>query len=145
ALFAAMILLGGGDRAVGYPLPLAVICQTGVVQIVPATLKLARFAAIFPALLVAGVLASIGLLIIAKQRALIVERDAIHHKNRAKTGRAMVKSVFRRDILIFRLFNHLRQRPLGKSSNRVREIAWWPYIVYRVFNIADTSHRIPLS
>ena len=72
ALFAGMILLGNGDRAVGYPLLLVAICMTGVVQIILARFKLARFAAIFPASVVEGMLAAIGLLIIAKQLPLIL-------------------------------------------------------------------------
>jgi carbonic anhydrase len=71
ALLAAMLILGRGDKAVGYPLLLVAISLTGVVQIVLAKLKLARFSAIFPASVVEGMLASIGLLIIAKQLPLI--------------------------------------------------------------------------
>ena len=71
ALFAAMMLLGRGDREVGYPLLLVAICLTGLVQVVLAKFKLARFAAIFPASVVEGMLAAIGLLIIAKQLPLI--------------------------------------------------------------------------
>ena len=67
-----MILLGEGDRAVGYPLLLVAICLTGVVQVVLARFKLARFSAIFPASVVEGMLAAIGLLIIAKQLPLIL-------------------------------------------------------------------------
>ena len=62
ALFAAMMLLGSGDRTVGYPLLLVAICLTGVVQVVLARFKLARFSAIFPASVVEGMLAAIGLL-----------------------------------------------------------------------------------
>jgi MFS superfamily sulfate permease-like transporter len=72
ALFAAMLLLGRGDRAVGYPLLLGAISITGVVQVVLAKFKLARFSAIFPASVVEGMLASIGLLIIAKQLPLVL-------------------------------------------------------------------------
>ena len=72
ALFAAMILLGRGDRAIGYPLLLGAICLTGLAQVVLARLKLARFAAVFPASVVEGMLAAIGLLIIAKQLPLIL-------------------------------------------------------------------------
>ena len=71
ALFAGMMLLGRGDRAVGYPLLLGAICLTGAVQIVLAKYKLARFSAIFPTSVVEGMLAAIGLLIIAKQLPLI--------------------------------------------------------------------------
>src|SRR3954452_14209026 len=42
-LFASMMLLGRGDREVGYPLLLGAICLTGLVQIILAKLKLARF------------------------------------------------------------------------------------------------------
>ena len=66
-----MMLLGRGDRAVGYPLLLGAICLTGLVQVVLARFKLARFSAMFPAAVVEGMLAAIGLLIIAKQLPLI--------------------------------------------------------------------------
>ena len=67
ALFATMFALGKGNMAVGYPLLLCVIAITGAVQVILASLKLARFSAIFPATVVEAMLASIGLLIIAKQ------------------------------------------------------------------------------
>ena len=66
-----MMLLGRGNKEVGYPLLLGAICLTGLVQVVLARLKLARFAAVFPAAVVEGMLAAIGLLIIAKQLPLI--------------------------------------------------------------------------
>src|SRR3954467_1198714 len=72
ALFAGMMLLGRGDLAVGYPLLLGAICLTGLVQVILAKFKLARLAAIFPTSVVEGMLASIGLLIIAKQLPLIL-------------------------------------------------------------------------
>jgi MFS superfamily sulfate permease-like transporter len=71
ALLAGMTLLGKGNDpahlAVGYPLLLGVICITGCVQLVLASCKAARFSAWFPAAVVEAMLASIGLLIIAKQ------------------------------------------------------------------------------
>src|SRR3954454_24656679 len=67
ALLAAMVLLGEGDLVVGYPLLLGAICLTGCVQIVLSKLKAARLCAVFPTVVVEGMLASIGLLIIAKQ------------------------------------------------------------------------------
>ncbi len=70
-LFASIILLGKGDMKVGYPLLLGAICLTGLVQVILAKFKLARFSAIFPAAVVEGMLAAIGLLIIAKQLPLI--------------------------------------------------------------------------
>jgi MFS superfamily sulfate permease-like transporter len=72
ALLASMLLLGRGDLTVGYPLLLAAICLTGLVQVVLARFGAARFCALFPASVVEGMLASIGLLIIAKQLPLLV-------------------------------------------------------------------------
>ena len=80
ALFAAMMLLGRGDREVGYPLLLGAICLTGLVQVVLAKFNLARFAAIFPAAVVEGMLAAIGLLIIAKQLPLILGTKFEEHE-----------------------------------------------------------------
>src|SRR5947209_15904514 len=42
-LFASIILLGKGDMKVGYPLLLGAICLTGLVQVILAKFKLARF------------------------------------------------------------------------------------------------------
>jgi MFS superfamily sulfate permease-like transporter len=42
ALFATMMLLGRGDREVGYPLLLIAICMTGFVQVILAKFKMAR-------------------------------------------------------------------------------------------------------
>jgi MFS superfamily sulfate permease-like transporter len=72
ALLAGMVLLGKGDLTIGYPLLLVAICLTGLVQIVLAQLKAARFSALFPSSVVEGMLASIGLLIIAKQLPLLM-------------------------------------------------------------------------
>jgi MFS superfamily sulfate permease-like transporter len=80
ALLAAMLLLGRGNLEIGYPLLLGAICLTGLVQIVLARLKLARFSAIFPASVVEGMLASIGLLIIAKQLPLLFGHKFASHE-----------------------------------------------------------------
>jgi carbonic anhydrase len=85
ALLAAMIMFGGGvdtpsARAIGYPLLLVAICFTGIVQVVLAKFRLARFAAIFPAAVVEGMLAAIGLLIIAKQLPLILGTKFQEHE-----------------------------------------------------------------
>jgi MFS superfamily sulfate permease-like transporter len=80
ALLAAMILLGKGNLAIGYPLLLVAICLTGFVQIVLARLKAARFSAMFPSTVVEGMLASIGLLIIAKQLPLVVGQSFESHE-----------------------------------------------------------------
>ena len=66
-LFVAMTTLGRGDREIGYPLLLCVICMAGCVQIILSRLKVARFSAWFSPTVVEGMLASIGLLIIAKE------------------------------------------------------------------------------
>ncbi len=71
-LLASTILLGRGDLAVGYPLLLVAICFTGVAQIILARFRAAKFSAMFPASVVEGMLAAIGLLIIAKQLPLLV-------------------------------------------------------------------------
>jgi MFS superfamily sulfate permease-like transporter len=79
-LLASMILLGRGNLEVGYPLLLVAICLTGLVQVVLARLKAARFSAMFPSTVVEGMLASIGLLIIAKQLPLIVGHSFEAHE-----------------------------------------------------------------
>ncbi len=76
-LFAGMIMLGSvqiGRGAsqyellhAGYGLVLVAICIAGGLQVVLARLNVARLSAIFPAAAIEGMLASIGLLIIAKQ------------------------------------------------------------------------------
>jgi len=66
-LLAAMMALGGGDLAKGYPLLLGVICIAGCVQIVLSLFKAARFCAIFPSSVIEGMLAAIGLMIIVKE------------------------------------------------------------------------------
>src|SRR5947209_11683906 len=43
ALLAAMLLIGKGDLAIGYPLLLVAICLTGIVQMILAKLKAAKF------------------------------------------------------------------------------------------------------
>ncbi len=85
ALFSGMVLLGstqlhstGSDGIhptettaeflkIGYPLILVAICLAGLFQVVLAKLKVARLSAIFPAAAIEGMLAAIGLMIIAKQ------------------------------------------------------------------------------
>src|SRR5262249_32860792 len=50
-----------------YPLLLVAICLAGALQVVLARLKVARLSALFPAGAIEGMLAAIGLMIIAKQ------------------------------------------------------------------------------
>ncbi len=76
-LFSGMITLGqirlgeGASKsellAAGYPLVLVAIAFAGIVQLILAKLKVARLSAIFPAAAIHGMLAAIGLMIIAKQ------------------------------------------------------------------------------
>src|SRR5882724_8220241 len=66
-LLAGMLTLGHGSLDEGYPRLLVAICLAGVVQVFLSWIKAARFAAVFPAAVVEGMLAAIGLLIIAKQ------------------------------------------------------------------------------
>jgi len=70
ALLAIMAALGGAGDAdhtgQGYQLLLVVIFLVGLIQILMARLKLARFAAIFPASVVEGMLGAIGVLILVK-------------------------------------------------------------------------------
>jgi carbonic anhydrase len=79
-LLASMMLLGRGNKEIGYPLLLVAICFTGLVQIVLARFKAARFSALFPSSVVEGMLASIGLLIIAKQLPLIIGHSFEAHE-----------------------------------------------------------------
>lgn len=70
ALLATMAALGGAGDAdhvgQGYHLLLVVIFFVGVTQLIMAKLKLARFAAIFPASVVEGMLGAIGVLVLVK-------------------------------------------------------------------------------
>lgn len=71
ALLAIMVTMGGAGDAdhvgPGYVHLLVVIFLVGCLQIVLSGLKLARFASIIPVSVVEGMLASIGILILAKQ------------------------------------------------------------------------------
>ncbi len=70
ALLVSMAALGGAGDAehvgAGYPFLLVVIFAVGVVQLILAKLRLARFAAIFPVSVVEGMLGAIGVLILIK-------------------------------------------------------------------------------
>ena len=71
AIMAVMISLGGAGDAnsvgAGYPFLLVVIFLVGCCQLVISLLGLARYASAIPVAVVEGMLASIGMLIIAKQ------------------------------------------------------------------------------
>lgn len=66
-VYASILALGHGQMDSGYKLVLAVICIAGLLQVILSYLKAARLSSMFPASAVEGMLASIGLLIIAKQ------------------------------------------------------------------------------
>ena len=71
-LYGGMVALGEGDLKIGYPRVLAAICIAGVIQLVLARLKVARLSAMFPAAVIEGMLAAIGLMIIVKQAPLFL-------------------------------------------------------------------------
>lgn len=71
-LLSGILTLGHGDLAKGYPLLLVAIFLAGIVQVALYAFRLARFAAIFPAPVVEGMLCAIGLLIIVKQVPLLL-------------------------------------------------------------------------
>lgn len=66
-VYASILAFGHGQMDSGYKLVLAVICIAGLLQVILSYLKAARLSSMFPASAVEGMLASIGLLIIAKQ------------------------------------------------------------------------------
>ena len=79
ALLAAMIALGHGHLETGYPLLLAVICIVGAIQVVLSWLGAAKLSAAFPVSVVEGMLASIGLLIVAKELPHFIGHDFKSH------------------------------------------------------------------
>ena len=79
ALFATMAALGHNNLEKGYPLLLAVICMVGAIQIVLSLLGAAKLSAAFPVAVVEGMLASIGLIIIAKELPHFIGHDYKSH------------------------------------------------------------------
>ena len=80
ALYTAMLALGTGNLAVGYPLLLPVILLAGLFQLMLSACRAARFAAVFPVPVVEGMLASIGLMIMAKQLPTLVGHPFVAHE-----------------------------------------------------------------
>ncbi|MGA1381032.1 MAG: SulP family inorganic anion transporter, partial [Schleiferiaceae bacterium] len=74
---AAVADLGNGDMAVGYTYALAVVVLTGVIQVAFALLKLGRYVDFFPTSAVHGMLAAIGIIIIAKQLPVLLGTSAV--------------------------------------------------------------------
>jgi MFS superfamily sulfate permease-like transporter len=66
-ILTAVLELGGGDAAAGYPYALAAIVVASIFQIVMGLLKAGKLNAYFPASVVHGMLAAIGIIIMAKQ------------------------------------------------------------------------------
>lgn len=66
-IFASVQVLGQGDNLAGYRYTLAAIVLSGVLQFVLGYFKAGRLAAFFPASVVHGMLAAIGIIIIVKQ------------------------------------------------------------------------------
>lgn len=72
-------LLGQGDNAKGFSLVLIAISASGIVMMILAKLNLARFARAFPAMVVEGMLAGIGLTIISKMLPSLLGQEFHHH------------------------------------------------------------------
>ncbi len=66
-LLAAVESLGEGDMMAGYQLTLAAIVISGILQIISGYFKVGKFGSLFPASVVHGMLAAIGIIIMAKQ------------------------------------------------------------------------------
>lgn len=76
-VLASVTDLGGGDLALGYKRTLAVGVFAAVLQIIFALLKTARFGRLMPPSVIHGMLAAIGIIIVAKQIHILV--GAIPH------------------------------------------------------------------
>ncbi len=80
AIMVCIMALGKGNMENGYALVLGVITMAGCVQIILSHLKAARFSAMFPVIAVEAMLASIGLMIIAKQIPALVGHKGHAHE-----------------------------------------------------------------
>lgn len=77
---AAVIELGDGDAMAGYRYTLAIIAVSGLIQVVFGMLKLGKLVYFFPSAAVHGMLAAIGIIIIAKQVPVLLGTYG-HHSN----------------------------------------------------------------
>jgi MFS superfamily sulfate permease-like transporter len=80
AVMACIMVLGKGNMEYGYTLVLGVITMAGIVQLILSQMKAARFSAMFPVIAVEAMLASIGLMIIAKQIPALVGHKGHAHE-----------------------------------------------------------------
>ncbi|MCB1142134.1 MAG: SulP family inorganic anion transporter [Leptospiraceae bacterium] len=67
AVLSSIESLGEGDRILGFQYTLAVIFVSGILQMIMGYFRLGKFAILFPTTVIHGMLAGIGLIIIAKQ------------------------------------------------------------------------------
>jgi MFS superfamily sulfate permease-like transporter len=71
-ILGAVMDLGGGDIALGYKRMLAVACFAAILQIIFALFRTARFGRLMPPSVIHGMLAAIGIIIVAKQIHILV-------------------------------------------------------------------------
>ena len=101
ALMAGMLTLGHGDLAAGYPLLLVAIFLTGALQQVLAAFRAGKFSLFFPVVVVEGMLAAIGLIIIIKQLPLLVGDPVAAPKNMLAAVANLPTVVRRADLAVF--------------------------------------------
>jgi MFS superfamily sulfate permease-like transporter len=78
-ILSAVESLGGGDKMLGYRCTLAAIVIAGIIQVVMGLTKAGKLSSFFPASAVHGLLASIGIIIIAKQSYVMLGEKPVGH------------------------------------------------------------------